>query len=336
MEGRPEPRIVGGAPAEKKEEAKAELERAFSDHFASLTPEEQKKAEKFELPKTEKETSLINFANAETNRLMQASSAVPYDLPKGNYHVLHPADYQKLFETPTWGRANYTKQGAFLNADAVRSNPVVFGEVAIHETLHLKGHAAFKVEGEEKVEKTVYRGGVKAVGSDKTTGKRHRHFEGLNEAIVSAQTKRSLARLLELPELAAEKAWLESPEAAETRRKLANDKKLPEDEFFWVGRDEQDWRGHSNFYQRETLNYVLGEIQKQFSDRFQSTDEVFDEFLKAHFTGHLLGIAHLVGGTFGKDSFRELGNMIDEDNSAILVQESLRRMRARQIKQRES
>ena len=81
------------------------------------------------------------------------------------------------------------------------------------------------------------------------------------------------------------------------------------------------------------LEYVCSEIQKQFPDKYQSIEEVFKEFLKANFTGQLLGIARLVEQTFGEGSFRLLGNMTEDKSSAVLYLDSLRKARIKARKQ---
>jgi len=69
MEKGPEIRIIGGASADKKEQARKEFKQALFSHFDSLSPQEQEQFEKFEYPKSEKEITLINFANEETASL---------------------------------------------------------------------------------------------------------------------------------------------------------------------------------------------------------------------------------------------------------------------------
>ena len=177
---------------------------------------------------------------------------------------------------------------------------------------------------------------VRAVQKHGLHGKYHEHFEGLHEAIVSEVEKRALPQILDLPELAKEKEWLLSDEAKELRKKLAERKKIPEDDIVWVGKKgKNDWETVSYPQQRGVLQYVCTEIQEQCPDRYQSADAVFKEFLRAHFTGQLLQIARPVEETFGEGSFRLLGNMATEEQDAVLHLESLKKARARVLKSAE-
>ena len=62
-----------------------------------------------------------------------------------------------------------------------------------------------------------------------------------------------------------------------------------------------------------------------------NADEVFQEFSNAQFNGRLMTIARLVEGTFGKGSFRILGNMDTDSNSATLCLETLKKLRLQNI-----
>jgi len=332
----PEFRIVGSASTEKKAEVKKDLERNFSDQLASLTEVDREKLEQLEYPKSEQELALIAFANEETNRLMQEAGVEPYDIPTENYHIVPPEIYKKSAAGTGTASTFFKQQMIIFNAENYRSNPVYFGASALHETLHLKGHTAFEVEAEgEKIEKTLYRAGVEVLALQQLNSERkyHRHFFGLHEAIVANQEKKSLPKLFELPELKESKIWLMSDEAQELRKKLALKKEIPENEIFWVDqRGKDDWERFSYYQQCRVLDYVCAEIQKQLPEKYQSADRVFKEFLKAHFTGHLMSIARLVEKTFGEGSFRLLGNMSADDVSGNLSLEALQKMRQKFIR----
>lgn len=338
MEKGPEIRIIGGASLEKKEQAKKEIEQALFSHYKSLSPQEREQMEKFEYPKSEKELALINFANKEVSQLMQEAGIEPYDIPAENYHIIPPELYKKTTGDSGAATTFNIKQGILFDAQHFRDNPVNFGATVLHETIHLKAHFSMEI-GEEgdKVNKTPYREGVtvRALQSHGHHGKYHAHFFGLHEAIVAETEKRLLGKLLELPELAEEKEWLMSDEAKELRKKLAEKKEISEDDIVWVGKKgEDDWETVSYLQQRNVLNYVCSEIQKQFPDQYQSADDVFKVFLNAHFTGRLLPIARLVEKIFGEGSFRLLGNMDADNQSGVLHLESLKKARARQMREK--
>lgn len=333
MEKGPEIRVIGNANAEQKEDAKKKIEQLLFNHFESLDPDARDQLEKFEYPKSATEVAAIDFANKETDELMKEAGIEPYDIPAENYHIVPPELYRKAAGGGT-ATAFTTKQGILFDSQDFRGNPVFFGSVVLHETLHLKAHLSIEVGEEEgKVDTTHHRVGVsiKALQKHGYSGKYHEHFEGLHEAIVSTQQKKSFVKLIELPELSKEKEWLLSDKAKELRKELAEKKGIPEDDIVWIGeKGKDDWERVTYAQQRMVLEYVCSEIQKQFPDQYKNTDEVFKEFLKSHFTGQLLPIARLVEKTFGEGSFRLLGNMGTDGSNGVLCFESLKKARARQ------
>ncbi len=338
MEKGPEIRIVGRASAEKKKQVKKEIEQALFSHFESLSQREREQFEKLEYPKSEKELALIQFANEETSRLMQEAGIEPYDVPVDNFHIIPPELFKKAASDDVTAAVFNTKQGIIFDAQHFRDNPVNFGAVALHELLHLKAHFSMEVQEEDdKVSKTPYREGVaiRALQRYRYHGKDHQHFAGLGEAIVAETEKRFLAKLLDHPELATEKKWLMSDEAKEMKRKLVEERGIPEDDIIWVGKkSNDDWEAVSYPRQRDVLSYVCAEIQKQFPNEYQDADDVYKIFLKAHFTGQLLLLGRLVEKTFGGGSFRLLGNMDTDSKSGVLHLESLKKARARQTGER--
>ena len=145
----PEFRMIGGASPEKKEQAREKMEQALFQHYESLSPREKEEMAKFEYPKSEKEVALINFANRETDALMQEAGIEPYDVPAENYHLVASELYEEMAgENSGTATTLVTKQGIIFDAQYFRDNPVFLAAVALHETLHLKGHFSMEVEEE--------------------------------------------------------------------------------------------------------------------------------------------------------------------------------------------
>lgn len=337
MEKGPEFRIVGDASQEKKDDAKEAIELLLFDHQKSLetsSPKLVEKLKKFEYKKSEKELALIDFANKETNELMKEADTEPYDIPANNYHIISSELYKK--EIGGSGAVTYSdSQSIVVDREHFRGNPVILGSVFLHETLHLKAHTSMEVEeivGKTKI--TPYRKGVRVESSQiqNRSGKSHTHFKGLEEAIVSTQEKKLLNKILDLPLLKEEKKWLMSDEAQKLKKQIAQNRGFSEDEIVWIGKKEENFYDSFGYLkQRQVLDYVCAEIQKEFPDLYESSDDVFKEFLKSNFTGRLLPIARLVEGTFGEGSFRILGNMTNEKESAVLTLETLKKVRLKQI-----
>ncbi|MBX4197778.1 hypothetical protein KW782_00385 [Candidatus Parcubacteria bacterium] len=338
MEKGPDIRIIGNASEEVKNMEKKKIAENLFDHFPSLAEREQKALKKFEYPKSLEEVALIDFANQETNRLMQEVGGVePYDIPTDNFHLLPPEIYQKACDDESNASAFITNQGVLFNAAELRGNSIHFGSTAFHEMLHLKGHTSFEVkheQGKDEANTTLYRSGINiySLQALEKQDLQHAHFKGLTEAIISTQESRSLHRMLELPIFAEEKRRLETEEAMKLKQEIAKEKNINEKDLIWVGTNSSEYEMIVYINQRRVLDYVIGEIVEEFPHDYSSSEEIFNLFLKAHFTGQILDIARLIEETFGKDSFRLLGNMSDIESSAALCLESLKKSRARMKK----
>jgi len=331
-------KAIGGASEEAKESIKRDIERALFDHFDSLSPKEQAMLFRYERPKSEKELVIIQLADQETSRLMREAGREPYSVPFENFHIVPPKPYKELFANDTVAASFCVQQGIIFNDAQFRDNPLYFGISAFHELLHLKGHLSVQVEEEKdtlKVRGSLYRHGVTAYSSQQANRKNqfHFHFSGLHEAIVSEAEKEFFPKLLNLPELALEKRRLASEKAKALKKKIATQNGIPEEDIIWVDEEGRDYETFSYPAHRRTLKYVCEEIQKQYPDKFKTSNEVYKLFLNAHFTGQLLPIARLMEKTFGENSFRLLGNMGTSNESAILHLESLQKARSRYLRE---
>lgn len=336
MEKIPGFRVVGDARDEIKQQEKEKIENKLINHIGSLSESDKKQMDRYEYPKSQTEIAVLDFVNQETNRLREECGAESYDIPIENYHIIPDDVYKKINGESSDAVCFNERQGVMFKASEFRSNPVNFGSVALHETLHLKGHFTIEVEedGNGEVETTPFREGVSARAAQKKglNGEYHEHFKGLHEAIVSEQQKRSTPNLLNIPELADEKERLNSPEAILLKEKISKKRNIDIGDVVWVGDNEKEYETINYEKQRKVLRYICDQIQQDFKDKYNSTDDVFKEFLSAQFTGRLLPIARLVESSFGEGSFRLLGDMGSDRFSPVLSLENLKKTRSRFLK----
>lgn len=335
MEKIPGFRIVGGASEEVKNDVRKEMEYRLTDHIDTLPERTYKELEKLEYPKSPEEVELIAFANEETNRLRIEAGVEPYEIPSENTHIVPQELYKQIAPRTGVAACNFERQIIIVNARESRANPVLFGSVVFHETLHLKGYLAMEVEQDgEKVDTTLYRTGVTSIASQKKKieGKDHSHFVGLHEAIISEQERRSFSTMLNLPIFDTERIRLHSEEGNALKEIVSKKRNVPFEDVAWVGENENEYMIMTYPKQREVLVYICDEVSKELPEQYPTPNEVHKEFLRAHFTGRLLPIARLVEGVFGEGSFRTLGDMKQDKESGVLTLESLKKARARNSK----
>jgi hypothetical protein len=333
-------KILGNAPEEEKAKAKKTYEDRLHNHAETLVEVDKENFRKFEYPKTEKELKVISLINKETNRLLEEVGVKPFDVSSDNFHIVPPEIYKKVRnkEDGSSASTSFEYQLMIFDAEKSRDNSMNFLADSLHELLHLKAHTSIQVDKDnEKIKSHLFREGMGIGASAKKIKEvgRHTHFNGLHEAIVATQEKKSFCELVDNPIFEEERRMMELPESIKAKKKVSEKTNIPEDEFMWIDTNKKKFFSFGYLSIRKTLDYVLEEIQKEFSEKYASKDEVFKEFLKAHLQGGLLTIARLVEDTFGKGGFRLLGNMEKNDNSATMHLETLRQERNRFLKSKE-
>jgi len=331
----PDIRIVGNASETEKEDLHKEMVGYFGEHHLdSLTEGQRQQLEKGELVKTPEEEEIIDLVNQKTNELMRQSGVEPFDVPKNNYHFVPKDVYLKIKPPGAPGAAiSFDRhQAAVFNATYFRKSILEFATTIFHETLHLKSRQVIQLNKVGiDLEIATSRSGVKVHSSHKQNieGDSHSHLDGLDEAIVSEYEKKFFNDVLQMPIFKDYRNWFLSEEVVKERKLIAKEHRIAEDEIFWKTKNSNNKCGFPYFYQRQVLNYVVSEIQNDFSKDYVSKDKVLAEFLQACFTGRLMKIAHLVEDTFGEGSFRVLGDMDTNDQNAIRNKEHMRIIRSR-------
>ncbi len=198
-----------------------------------------------------------------------------------------------------------------------------------HEMTHLKGHFSMEVnkKPDNQEKRSTYRAGlvVKALQKDTDEGRYYRYFWGLNEAVVSSQETKFLKKLGSEEVFKEEVDWMNSPEVLELKAKLAREEGVLEEDIQWISTDKKRFSVTSYEKYRSVFQYVLNEIKEQFPEKYATSEDVEKEFLRAHFTGHLLGIGKLVEKTFGKGSFRIFGTMKSQDPTSEFSAQEVRK-----------
>jgi hypothetical protein len=269
---------------------------------------------------------------------MKKAGVSPYNVSARNIHILPPDYYKREGLKDTIATTVPKYQAVTFDALYVRQNNVCFGNVIFHELMHLKSHFALEVGkprvDEKEPKKTEFRGGlgIKAAQKIISHGKYHEHFRGLNEALISSREKSFYEEMMKLPLFEKERDWLLSSKVQEIKKKIAKEDGVSEKDILWVRPDSKDYEIISYPRQRAVLSFITKEIQKEFSEKYKSSDEVSSEFLKSFFTGRLLPVARLVERTFGEGSFEVLGMMGADQETAVSVLEYLKRARARCLK----
>lgn len=234
-----------------------------------------KRIENLEIDKTERDIELINFAKGFIEECAGKYTKKRYDIPLENIHVFNPGGVFEFTEEQSVIGATSIKYGS-IAIDRVDSD-AAFTATVFHEILHLNSYTALQLKENYGVE--TYRSGIEV----KTRNGEVYLFQDIEEAVVELLTRR-----------------------------FYEERIVPSEIF-----DEEDKKSIPEHRVEEKIKFtalvdVLWEGNK---NRFKTREEVEDLFIEAQFTGNLLKIGRLVEKTFGKGSFRKLGegNLINPE-----------------------
>lgn len=263
----------------------------------------------FEREKTPNDLKIISLVNDVTNEIMEKYCHDNFDIPPENIHII--TDDSEI--DGQWsGVMNSDLQGIFVKEGQSKSK-TAFAEQIFHEIVHMKSYNAMNFTSGEKLELKVYRSGFLSASRD---GKKT-FFNNLNEAIVEEITKRNISNVLVDP--------IFSEEMEETMETVAlcnecgseSGEPFDSDEIYYakIVTDEQTDEAYLDAlafcYQdeREILNSLIEKIFQTNSGGFSDKDEVFEMFEKAVFTGNIIPIAKIIEKSFGKGTFRRIGEL---------------------------
>jgi len=336
--------IVGNAPEDIKKNIRVKsLERKISDipHETGDKDDQMleridgddsyKHMETIKIEKTPQEIKIINEAASELNQIRSRLGIEPFDISADNVVLFDSKRYKEGA-----GAAGFSsiKENFMAIPSKRRNNPIDFGGVVFHEMTHMKGFKALRVDKIDKVEitdeeketldepaKNIFRTirdilcGIKSNKTKEKPKKEFRpdikinfHRSGLSAYAAERKWKQERGFFTGLEEAVA--ATMEG----NFRKKLLD--KLPPESIF----DEET----SYSEQRKVLNALTSGIYEKNKDKFKSTDEVLDIFIKSHFTGKLLPFCRLIKNTFGQEAFEKVATMSGLTRSATEALDSLK------------
>ena len=236
-----------------------------------LLEEGGKAIEGLELEKSARDVEIIALCDEAVSMYMKRyGRKKEIGLPLQNVHALEDGGVERY----THGRFVEGAHAPTLGSVIVdrKKSDVEFAVRVFHELFHAKSYQALQIIGNEVAEP--YRSGFTVVSRD---GKKS-WFVDLEEAVVGMMTERFFKEIVN-----EDSAFRNEIEAA------------PDGPY--LGREKEVTR----------LNLLVDELWEKNREEFKSREEIVKVFVDAQINGRLLRVARLVERTFGKGSFRRLG-----------------------------
>ncbi len=298
-------RVVASNPADEK---------SMLEYFQSISECQDKFG--MEAEKTPEELALIVELNQKMKRFVEDYGGEWVEMAPENIHIL---DINKANEKEK-EVINRMSLGGFFNLDkqaifVVKNFPKLkFVGSLVHEMLHFNSFNSLNRSIDKKTDELVIkkrRSGLNVY----IRGESEPYFNDLDEAVITELAIRFDWRHFADLEFIKE----EFKNMEDFRRRLyMKGKKETADELEAVavevvGQSSSLYtatsirRSYSD--ERKMLWTIINEIYKDNKDKFSNTEEIFGIFAGAVMSGKLLPVARLIEKTFGKKTFRTIGEL---------------------------
>jgi|SRR3989338_5124064 len=205
--------------------------------------------------------------------------------------------------------------------DAIKSSIVIFDSnnvllntnIIVHELIHANSFQSVELSKESKEGRIgidTRRTGFEVHGRK---NRKEYFFTDINEAVIEVLVKRFDKEYFQsIPELSERVKEREEFIANALKNRPQDTDKLEDIASVELKQlDSGEFKAsifsYTRVKEREQLNNLIKDIYQKNQDQFSSTEDVFNIFAKAIMNGKILEVARLVEKTYGKGSFRKLG-----------------------------
>jgi hypothetical protein len=255
-----------------------------------------------ELEKTPDEEKAIELANWITSQIIRSLGLDPLEIPSQNVKVLSTVE---IGDRDYGGEMEPLRQ--ILKLERSDSGLVTLVRT-IHEMLHMKSFGAFQTlpDNSSGLDFNA-RSGLAIKSRDGF----QQFFWRLNEAITEYLTRAAYHFV------AQERKEVFSQELASTEEskrdvgKVVDDngEDVPTDDIYFATTESGDLDGKSFVYrkERQVFDLLVSKLYERLKSVFESEDDVREQFYIAYFSGNNRVLAQMVDGSFGKGTFRKIG-----------------------------
>ena len=295
-------RVVGKVSEQEKEEILRHKSERFNDQsFMDLAGKEREK--------TQEELLILTLVNDATNTLLHTYGLPSFDIPPQNIHVIRESQWPTNRGT---GFYNAMIQAVAMREESAR---LVFMNKSIHEILHFKSYGALQITTEDDPQEHEYRLGLTVTKRDGS----QILFRNLNEAVTEELTKRVFFTLSSNPIFSAETQQTSQLARKEKGALSIDGEPLFDNETYYgeieslsEGRARVNTQSFTKKQERRILNTLLRKLQERSQGKFKDQEGLFELFASSMLTGNIMTLGKLIDRTFGKGTFKKIGELDDE------------------------
>ncbi len=285
-----------------------------------FTEQEVEEVRHNEIEKTPEQIQVIECVNQLTDQLRVKFGLDPFLIPANNIHIIPREILEK--RTPLRPEIDAAHavfdpgdQAIYLTQGLWERSKLLFAESLFHEMVHFKSHNAIQIhKADERLGAYGYRAGFEIYRRDNSRV----YFHPLNEGLTEELAKRFALEL-------SNNDTLLGPEVSEKNGLCEKYDVAPEmaNELLFLRTYPDGKIGGQKFtygLERQALGQLVDKILKKNSDQFSSPDEVLDLFVRGAIPGDVMPIGRIVDESFGKGSFRKIGEATTGEELLQVVQ----------------
>lgn len=266
-----------------------------------------------EREKTPAEKEIIRLVNEFLNKIRQQCGLQNFEVSENNVHIIKNDRWKALIQKVMPELQGSDVQGFFqgTNEAAIlkeQQSILRFADALCHEITHFHSYGSLQLvrlssemdKHEKNFSSADYRRGLginNRLIQEQDAQKSKLYFALLNEAVTEELTVRFLEQNKNNPIFQDGFSKIaEGPKMAYVANESTSDSPK-----FIVG--------PFHFEERESLRTLIKKLEQQNTEINQT--EIFDLFVKAYFTGNILPLSRLIEKSFGKGTFRKIGEIAD-------------------------
>ncbi len=262
--------IPGGDKNIKKEQGKSV--ESYMRYYGS------KKHEDVEIEKTPRDMEILRFASDAASEIMHRyGREKDTEVFVDHIHIVPVGGTEMVTEGNSKKAAQASTRASFI-IDRDPSD-IQFCLRAFHEILHLKSYKALQIitpiEADQRPSLKTYRSGFAVTSRD---GKQQ-YFTDIEEGVIGLLTEQFFEEKIKISET--------------FKQELIERGDMPFE--------------FSRQVEIRQLQDLVEQIWEKNTDQFSNKDEILNLFISTQIKGNLLPVGKLIEKTFGKGSFREIG-----------------------------
>jgi len=288
----------------KKDEPQEKFDNVVKDHERRIVGRGESPAFKilreYEVKKTPEQREVLNFVIEQAEDFIGQYGVESQNIRPKDIYIEKEKFWEKTNLKDAYGVSMPLIGAIAIRQDENRITNSTLAARTYHELMHNAAFGRLAINKRRAVghhDWIAERGGV-TVGE----AKRGNAFLGdLNEAITAELEHRFMQENKDHP-LFKEDFWKIKHEISRRGAELANSLLEEENEEGVI----EYFTNTSYARQRRKMHLMFDEIAEKNPDQFQNSEQVFEVFLKAYFSGRLLEISRLLKKTYGNRPLKEI------------------------------